>query len=113
MRRLESKFVTPIAAETARRLGGAIRAARLARNATQESIAARARMSPLTWLKIEKGNVSVALASWLSALEQVGLLPLLEVPANPEADQLGAALRRQQARVRARPSPDAGKDYDF
>jgi transcriptional regulator with XRE-family HTH domain len=113
MRRREAKFVTGISQETAIRLGRAIRAARLARNATQESIASRARMSPLTWLKIEKGDVSVALGSWLSALEQVGLLALLEVPANQDADRLGSALRRDQARVRSRPSPSAAKDYDF
>jgi transcriptional regulator with XRE-family HTH domain len=113
MRRAESNFVMPKATEVAVRLGAAIRAARLARNVTQENIAERARMSPLTWLKIERGEVSVAMASWLSALEQVGLLSVLGAAVSPEADPLGAALRREQARARARPSPAAVADYDF
>jgi hypothetical protein len=53
------------------------------------------------------------MGSWLAALEQVGLLSMLAAAATPESDQLGAALRREQARERARSSPDAVPDYDF
>lgn len=113
MKRPESKFASQLTAQTARRLGGAIRAARLARNATQASIAERARMSALTLLKIERGDVSVALGCWLAAMEQVGLLPLLQDAANPDADRTGSALRREQARVRARPSTAGPAEFDF
>ncbi len=113
MRRAESKFASPEIAAAAVRLGSAIRTARLARNITQQTMAERARMSTLTWLKIEKGDVSVAMGSWLSALERVGLLALLAEISRPDADRLGEALRREQARVRARPSANATRDYDF
>ena len=113
MKRPESKFASPMTTQTARHLGSSIRAARLARNATQASMAERARMSALTLLKIERGDVSVAFGSWLAAMEQAGLLPLLRDVANPDADRLGSALRREQARVRARPSGAGSADFDF
>jgi transcriptional regulator with XRE-family HTH domain len=94
MRRPESKFVSSKAQLTAERLGRAIRAARLARKATQKDLAERARMSFLTWLKIEKGNTSVAMGTWLAALEQTGLLGQLEKLAEPELDRIGEAMRQ-------------------
>ena len=113
MRRSESKFVSEPAAGVASRLGAAVRAARLARNATQESMAERARMSKLTWLKVEKGDVSVAMGTWLSALEQTGLLDRLDALTNPADDHLGEALRRQQLRARARPAKAKDGEFDF
>lgn len=112
MRREEEKFVTPQSKRVAKQLGEAIRAARLARNVTQESIAARARMSKPTWLKIEKGDVSVAMASWMSALEQVGLLARLDTLSSIEADPIGQQLRKQQTKVRARRTATTGR-FDF
>ena len=114
MRRPESKFVSPPAQLTADRLGGAIRHARLARKATQKELAERARMSLYTWQKIEKGDTSVAMGTWLAALEQTGLLGHLEHIAEPGRDILGEALRKQQLRVRGRRSDaQSSKDYDF
>ena len=114
MRRPESKFVSSQAQLTADRLGGAIRSARLARKATQKDLAERARMSLFTWQKIEKGDTSVAMGTWLAALEQTGLLGHLEHLAEPERDSLGEALRQQQLRVRGRRSnAESSKDYDF
>lgn len=71
-------------------------------------------MSLFTWQKIEKGDTSVAMGTWLAALEQTGLLVQLEHLAEPELDRLGEALRQQQLRVRGRRS-DAKptQDYDF
>jgi transcriptional regulator with XRE-family HTH domain len=114
MRRPESKFVSSQAQQTADRLGRAVRHARLARKATQKDLAERARMSFLTWLKIEKGDASVAMGTWLAALEQTGLLGKFDHIAAPEHDRVGEALRQEQLRVRGRRS-DAGpsKDYDF
>lgn len=113
MRRPEAKFVSPQAQAAAQRLGQAVRAARLARNVTQENMAERARMSALTWLKIERGEVSVAMASWLSALEQTGLLSRLEELADPRMDAVGEQLRKEQFRVRARRSDASADEYDF
>ncbi|HET9107130.1 MAG TPA: helix-turn-helix transcriptional regulator [Steroidobacteraceae bacterium] len=114
MRRPESKFASPQAHSTAARLGSAIRAARLARKATQQELAERARMSAFTWQKIEKGDTSVAMGTWLSALEQTGLLGHLEQLGEPERDSLGQALRQQQLRVRGRRgNAQSSSDYDF
>ena len=71
-------------------------------------------MSAFTWQKIEKGDTSVAMGAWLSALEQTGLLGHLEQLAEPERDSLGQALRQQQLRVRGRRSnARPSHDYDF
>jgi transcriptional regulator with XRE-family HTH domain len=113
MRRSEAKFVSADAAQVAAQLGAAIRAARLARNATQENMAERGRMSPLTWLRIEKGDVSVAMGTWLSALEQTGLLSKLGNAADPSNDPVGEQLRQARMRVRARPDAASNEDYDF
>jgi len=114
MRRAEAKFVSTRAQSTAGRLGGAIRSARLARKATQKDLAERARMSLFTWQKIEKGDPSVAMGSWLAALEQTGLIGHLDQLSEPERDSLGEALRQQQLRVRGRRSDaESSKDYDF
>ena len=115
MRRPESKFVSAKAQKTAERLGHAIRAARLARKATQKDLAERARMSALTWLKIEKGDTSIALGTWLASLEQTGLLGQLEKLSEPELDRIGEAMRQEQLRVRGRRSnaKSSSKDYDF
>ncbi len=114
MRRPESKFVSLQAKQTAARLGLAIRRARLAREAKQKDLAERARMSLLTWLKIEKGETSIAMGTWLAALEQTGLLGQLDQIAEPELDRLGEALRQEQLRRRGRRSNTApSSDYDF
>jgi transcriptional regulator with XRE-family HTH domain len=114
MRRPESKFVSPLAQLTADRLGRAIRRARLARKATQKDLAERARMSSLTWLRIEKGGASIALGTWLAALEQTGLLSKLDQLAEPELDRVGEALRQEQLRVRGRRNnAKPSTDYDF
>jgi transcriptional regulator with XRE-family HTH domain len=114
MRRPESKFVSPRVQSVADRLGLAIRSARLARKATQQDLAERARMSSLTWHKIEKGMTSVAVGTWLSAFEQTGLLGHLEQLAAPELDKVGEALRQQQLRQRGRQiSTESSNDYDF
>ena len=77
MPRPESQFVTPAAQAAAAHLGGLIRQARLSRGWSQEVSAERARMSRLSWLRIEKGAPQVSMGAWLSACEVVGLLPLL------------------------------------
>jgi transcriptional regulator with XRE-family HTH domain len=115
MRRPESKFVSAKVQMTAELLGHAIRAARLARKATQKDLAERARMSVLTWLKIEKGDTSVALGTWLASLEQTGLLAQLQKLTEPELDRIGEAMRQEQLRVRGSRSnaKSSAKDYDF
>lgn len=108
MRRSEEKFASPHVKSAAGRLSPVIRQARLARNMTQAAAAERAKMSALTWMKIERGDVSVSLGAWLSALECLGLLDNLSLEVT-----LPIQTAQDAARVRARPSSAKTDSYDF
>ncbi len=108
MRREEAKFVSDEAKAAAGRLAPVIRSARLARNMTQQAAAERARMSAYTWMKIERGDVSVSMGTWLSALECLGLLDILAPPA-----ELPFKPAPTPNRQRARPSPAKRATFDF
>ena len=107
MRREEEKFVSSEVTAAAKRLSPIIRTARLARNMTQAA-AERARMSAYTWMKIERGDVSVSMGAWLSALECLGLLDALAL--SPE---LSVQPRAEAVRLRARPSAAKRDAFDF
>ena len=108
MRREEEKFVSSEVTAAAKRLSPIIRTARLARNMTQAAAAERARMSAYTWMKIERGDVSVSMGAWLSALECLGLLGALAL--SPE---LSVQPRAEAVRLRARPSAAKRDAFDF
>jgi transcriptional regulator with XRE-family HTH domain len=101
MRRPELVAASPSVRQTAIQLGDAVRRARLARNFTREDFAARARMSRITLIRIERGDTSVGFSFWLSALEAASLLHLVTAAANPTADTTGVAQRRLDERKRA------------
>lgn len=109
MRREEEKFASPQVKAAASRMASIIRTARLTRNMTQEAAAARAKMSPYTWMKIEHGGVSISLGAWLSALECLGLLDALGVVTESPRVVPAPATTRQ----RARPSAATVDKYDF
>jgi transcriptional regulator with XRE-family HTH domain len=113
MKRVESRFSSPAVQLRARHLGEAVRSARIARATTLEAMAERARMSPVTWMRIERGEVSVSMGSWLSAFEQTGLLEHLDPVSDPRQDRLGEQLRRVQRRQRVRSPQASGEDFDF
>ena len=108
MRRQEEKFASPQVKAAAVRLAPIIRINRLGRNMTQEAAAERAKMSAFTWMKIERGDISVSMGAWLSALECLGLLDALTLTSN-----LPIAAQPTMARVRARPSAVKTSNYDF
>jgi transcriptional regulator with XRE-family HTH domain len=105
MKRKAQTFTTPAADEVARHLGDLIRQARLARRWTMADLAERARLGTATITRIEKGASSASLSAWLSALECLGLLPLLKNLQDPVAEALLNETRIQRARRRA-PSED-------
>ena len=108
MRREEEKFVSGEVKAAAKRLARIIRTTRLARNMTQEAAAQRARMSAYTWMKIERGDVSVSMGAWLSALECLGLLGALVL-----SSELSVQPRAGTVRLRARPSAAKRDAFDF
>ena len=108
MRKEEKNFASPSIKAAANTFGQSIRLARLVRNMTQEAAAERAKMSTYTWIKIEKGDVSVSMSSWLSALECVGLLDALTLPVNEPRPLLNATTRQ-----RAHSPAASNTDFDF
>ena len=120
MQEQEASFATPATLAAARKLGDAIRQARLARNRTREDFAERARISAPTLDRLERGDVAVRMGAWLSALETSNLLHLLDAVSRPESDTLGELERGRQIergmRKRASGPKAAGRkgdDYDF
>ncbi|MBK5914328.1 helix-turn-helix domain-containing protein [Rhodocyclus purpureus] len=109
MRRQEEKFVSGEVKAAAKRFAPVIRTTRLARNMTQAAAAERARMSAYTWMKIERGDVSVSMGAWLSALECLGLLDALALSADLSLQPPPA----QTVRLRARASVAKREDFDF
>jgi transcriptional regulator with XRE-family HTH domain len=97
MRRPESQFVTPIGAATAKHLGQAVRAARLAMNSTQADFSARARLGRATLARIESGDPAVSFSSWLSVMEEASLLHVLQANTPLQSPTPTRAAMRQRA----------------
>ena len=107
MRTPASDFDTPEARKAAHHLGRLVREARLARRMPQTELAARARTSEATVIRIEKGGVETALGIWLRIMEQLGLLHHVTAIKDPTS----AALLDQHKARRAR--RNVPKDLDF
>jgi len=73
----------------------------------QTELAARARTSKPTLIRIEKGGVESSLGVWLSVMEQLGLLKLI----TGLEDETSMALAEQHRTRRAR--RNAKSDLDF
>jgi DNA-binding XRE family transcriptional regulator len=107
MRPPAADFTTPETRRAVRHLARLVREARLARRMPQTELAARARTSKLTVIRIEKGAVETALGTWLSVMEQVGLLgQILKIE-----DKISPELTKAHVGRRAR--LDKKNDLDF
>ena len=107
MRTTIADFTTPETRRASRHLGRLVRDARLARRMPQTELATRARTSKLTVIRIEKGAVETALGTWLSVMEQVGLLgQILSIE-----DKVSPELAKTQAARRARLSTKPDLDF--
>ena len=98
MRPAAEDFASPATRRTALHLGRWVRQARLARGMTQIELAARAKTSKLTVLRMEKGAVETALGTWLSVMEQLGLLAHVLAIDDPVSRQLAQQRLPQRAR---------------
>lgn len=96
MRPAVTEFTSPETRRAARHLGRLVREARLARRMPQTELAVRAKTSKFTVMRIEKGAVETALGTWLSVMEQLGLLGAIlkiEDTLSPELSKAHVARR--------------------
>ncbi|WNH54225.1 helix-turn-helix domain-containing protein [Stenotrophomonas oahuensis] len=107
MRTSPSDLVSPAVRRAAAHLGKLIRQARLARSMTQSELAVRAKTSPSTVMRVEKGGVESGLGTVLLMLEQLGLLHHISELADPTTQ----ALLEHKGRKRARSSAVADLDF--
>lgn len=106
MRAVASEFATPETRRAARHLGRLVREARLARRMPQTELAARAKTSKPTVIRIEKGSVETALGTWLAVMEQLGLLKHVTAIEDPTTAVLAEEHRTRRARRNATPDLD-------
>ena len=99
---------SPEVHRVARHLGGLVREARLARRMPQTELAARARTSPQTLMRIEAGSIAASLGVWLSLMEQLGLLKQMADLRDPLSAQLLSQRKARRARLN---TPDKGMDF--
>lgn len=104
----------PIPAQRAmRKLGHDIKNARRRRRITAALMAQRAGISPGTLSKIEKGQASVAIASYASVLFVLGMVDRLGDLADARHDLTGRALEEEQLPKRIRlPKRNQGGDHE-
>ncbi len=106
MRITAADFTTPETRRAAKHLGRLVKEARLARRMPQTELAIRAKTSKLTVIRIEKGAVETALGTWLSVLQQLGLLEhilSIEDTISPELAKMHVPRR---ARLSTKPDLD-------
>jgi transcriptional regulator with XRE-family HTH domain len=106
MRTTAADFTTPETRRAAKHLGRLVREARLARRMPQTELAIRAKTSKLTVIRIEKGAVETALGTWLSVLEQLGLLGHILSIEDPISLELARTHVARRARLSAKPDLD-------
>ena len=85
-----------------RALGENIAVARKRRRISTVSMAERADISRATLVKIEKGDASVSMASYLSVLTILGFEARLPGLAAPETDEIGIVLDEERLPQRIR-----------
>jgi transcriptional regulator with XRE-family HTH domain len=68
-------YVSETASEALKALGGRLRDVRLRRDETQKSLAARLGVSLPTYQKLEAGNPTVSIGTWVSVLELLQRCP--------------------------------------
>lgn len=83
-------------------LGQRLKEARLARNETQATFAARIGLTRQSYAKMEKGQGTVPIASWLAASEILGRLDTWNDVLSEKDNLFDQFEAKQQSRKRAR-----------
>ena len=97
--------------QSLRRLGASLKTARLRRNLSLESVAAKIGTNRRVIADAENGKPSTGIAVYTALLWTYGLLSQLDEVAAPEHDREGLTLSSLRDRTRAR--TDQGLDDDF
>jgi transcriptional regulator with XRE-family HTH domain len=98
MRRTSALY--PASAKELKALGDRLKDARLRRRFSMETVCARADISRPTLYKIENGDPSVAIGSYVQVLRVLGLVPDLGLVA--KEDELGRHLQDESLHQRKR-----------
>ena len=104
MKRQSSNVISHRGQLAANALAGAIRAARQVRGFSQSDLAEHARISLPTLSRMEHGHPGTALWAWLSVMEVLGLLHVIEDLRDPATEALARAtldrpVRRRKSRT--------------
>lgn len=110
-RNLGPTTVPAAVVELAQRLGANISLARRRRQLRQQDLAAKAGISRLTLLKIERGELGTGLGAYLAVLWALGLDRDIERIANPESDREGATLEAARIGQRVRIARELSDDF--
>lgn len=97
----EKKFIiglTTNALDKLAILGENIRQARIARQFSQEVLAARTLMSKATYVSVEKGEPNTSIGAYLAVLDVLDLLEGFEHIAAPHKDEIGRRYRTLKSR---------------
>ena len=92
----EKKFIVGLTSNALDKLiilGENIRQARIARQFSQESLAARALMSKSTYVSVENGDPNASVGAYLAVLDVLDLLEGIELIAAPHKDEIGRRYR--------------------
>ena len=92
-----STLPAPVLNELAE-LGSAVRVSRVARNESQSSLAKRLGIAERTLRALEKGDATVSVGVFISALWAVGLGQQLSAPVTEQAARAAASGARKRAR---------------
>lgn len=94
----------PFAVERAlKRLGANVSYARRRRALTQQALARKAGVTPVTLRRVERGSPTTAIGAYFAALWALGLERELADIASPDRDEEGKTLERARAPERIRP----------
>ena len=105
MKNSSSKSAVPIAVRRAlSKLGADISSARRRRGITQQLMSERAFTTPNTLRRVERGDPTVSIASYATALFVLGMTERLAELADSAADPIGRDLAEEQLPKRVRPS---------
>jgi transcriptional regulator with XRE-family HTH domain len=97
--RLLNTLPAPVSSELTQ-LGAAVRRSRVARNESQSALAQRLGIAERTLRAVEKGDATVSVGVFMSALWAVGL-GQLSVPVTEQAARAAASGARKRARRKA------------